>query len=234
MQPVHVFANALLSRLHVLTNRAHLGRYNQHSCVAEAYKTRGRAFQGRELRHLVTSKAGCNQASGSFLSAVSCSRYAGGCMVGGLSRLLAELMTKTLFGLFLHRAACWSKDSQAHSLTAGKRFLITRGFFDRLYVWHFLFFFSLSLFSKRDAVLYCQREIYFSPWPVSHSSNCNKGAIKTVIKLNWKHRYDFRKRYIVHLVCSARVLVWVFACISMCKAYVFTYSSPTGCFLSTS
>lgn len=59
----------------------HMGSYHQHLCAAEAYKTRGRAFQGRELRRLVTSKAGHNQAGGgsSFLSAASCRRYAAGC-----------------------------------------------------------------------------------------------------------------------------------------------------------
>lgn len=75
--------------------------YHQHSCIAEAYKSRERGFQDRKLRHLVTSKAGCNQASGSFLSAVCCSRYTAGCMVGGLSMLHQELMTKTLFWLFI-------------------------------------------------------------------------------------------------------------------------------------
>jgi len=78
-----------------LQKAAHLGCYNQHSCIAEAYKTRGRSFQGRQLRRLVTSKAGCNQASGSFLSAAAGTQQC--CRVGGLSRLLTELMTKTLF-----------------------------------------------------------------------------------------------------------------------------------------
>lgn len=121
-----------VSYMHVQTG-AHLGRYNQHSCVAEAYKTRGRGFQGRKLRHVVTSKAGCNQASGSFLSAVSCSRYTAGCMVGVLSLLLAELMTKTLFWLFLHRLLADQKTVRhVHWQQEKKRFLF---FFDRLYVW---------------------------------------------------------------------------------------------------
>lgn len=107
----------------------HMGWCNQHSCVAEAYKTRGRAFPGRQLRHLVTSKAGCNQASGCFLSAVSCSRYTVGCMVGGLSRLFTELMMKTLHRLFLHRLLA-DQDSQVRSLTAEKCF-----FFDAFYIW---------------------------------------------------------------------------------------------------
>lgn len=100
---------------------------NLHLCVAEAYKTRGRAFPGRKLRHLVTSKAGYNQASGSFLSAGSYSRYAAGCMVGGLSQFVTEVMMKTLSWLFLHpSASCWSKDNQVPSLTAEKCFFLWR------------------------------------------------------------------------------------------------------------
>lgn len=106
----------------------HMGWCNLHLCVAEAYKTRGRAFPGGKLRHLVTSKAGCNQASGSFLSAGSYSRYTAGCMVGGLSQFVTEVMMKTLSWLFLHpTASCWSKDSQTTSVTAEKRFF---------FLWH--------------------------------------------------------------------------------------------------
>lgn len=80
---------------------AHLGCRNQHSCSAEAYKPRERSFQGRKLRHLVTSKSGRNQASGSFLSAVSYSRYTAGCMVGGVSpRSLQNCWRKHYSGYF--------------------------------------------------------------------------------------------------------------------------------------
>ncbi len=192
-----------VSSMHSQTG-AHLGRYNQHSCVAEAYKTRGRGFQGRKLRHLVTSKAGCNQASGSFLSAVCCSRYAAGCMVGVLSRLLAELMTKTLFWLFLHRLLADQKTVRHVHWQQEKRVFIHKAS---------LTGFMSGKIKKKRCSRFCQREIYFSPWPVSHNGNRNKGAVKTVIKLNWKHRDDFKKRYIVHLVCSAGVLVWVCTCI---------------------
>lgn len=58
-----------------------------------------------------------------------------------------------------------------------------------------------SNFKKGHAVV-CQREIYFSPWPVSHSGNRNKGAVKTVIKLNWKHRYDFKNK----IYCTSGLL----------------------------
>lgn len=100
---------------------ARLDWYNQRSCFAEAYKTRGRSLQGRKLRHLVTSKAGRNQASGSFLSAVCCSRYTAGYMVGGLSWLLTELMTKTLFWLFLHRLLADQKRAKDSTFTDSRK-----------------------------------------------------------------------------------------------------------------
>lgn len=113
-----------------LQSGAHLCWCNQHSCVAEAYKPRGRAFQGRKLRHLVTSKAGCNQASGSFCSAASCSRYAAGCTVGGRLSSSRTDDENTILAIFTP-ASRWSKDTRACSLTAQKR-CYSQGFFDRL------------------------------------------------------------------------------------------------------
>lgn len=88
---MHIFSKRLNASVgeratHNYNPGPHLDCCNQRSCIAEAYKTRGRSFQGRQLGHLVASKAGCNQAGGSFLSAASWSRYAAGCrVVGGLS-----------------------------------------------------------------------------------------------------------------------------------------------------
>lgn len=82
----------------------HMGSYHQHPCAAEAYETRGRAFRGRELRCLVTSKAGHNQAGGgSFLSAASRRKVHSG-LRWWAARLpfLTQRMMKTPRWLFLH------------------------------------------------------------------------------------------------------------------------------------
>lgn len=190
----------MLSTTHMLCH-AHLGWYNQHSCIAEAYKTRGRGFQGRKLRHLVTSKAGCNQASGSFLSAGPCGRYTAG-LYGG--RPVSQNWWRKHYSGYFYTGFLLIKRQSGTFHWQQENGVIRKA--------------SLTGFMPgkiKKCRRFCHREIYFSPWPVSHSSIRNKGAVKTVIKLNWKHRYDFKKRYTVLYIWFAlqRVFVWVCTCI---------------------
>lgn len=117
--------------MHMLCH-AHLGWYNQHSCIAEAYKSRGRDFQDRKLRHLVTSKAGCNQASGSFLSAVCSSRYTAG--LRGERPVSQNWWRKHYSGYFYTGFLLIKRQSNTFQWQRKKGFY-SQCFFDRLYVW---------------------------------------------------------------------------------------------------
>lgn len=135
-----------------------MGSYHQHLCAAEAYKTRAGAFRGRELRHLVTSKAGHNQAGGgcSFLSAASCRRYTAGC---GGGRPVSR---------FSHNG--WWKRHTAYFYTIFFYFAHQKTV-ERVHWWRKKrVFFDDFTSDKTEKIKGGRGEIYFSPWPAGSTT----------------------------------------------------------------
>ena len=147
---------------------------------------RERGCRGRKLGHLVTSKAACNQASGSFLPAASCSRYTAGCMLGGASRFLTEMLRMMKTRLFLSWLLADQK-AERHVHWQQKIALFAWGYLmslvsDKIRKMEMLFFLlGGEIILVRDQRVTVETEL----WRLLKKKKEKKNA---VIKPNWKHR----------------------------------------------